>query len=228
MRRFWIIGNAGSARECYWLYRDMEKGCASLAKDMEFAGFLAWKHYRGDLKGLADLEKGEALEKPINREDRFAIGIGDPHLRHEIYQIMKARGAEFFTLAHPTVEIAETALIGEANIFQRNSLVFCDAKIGNANYANGAVIFSHDVEAGDANFLGPFTLLLGAAHIGSRNMIAVRATVLAHARIGDDNIIAPGSMVYKGCRNGVRLAGNPALNLAYCQTAPVAKAENKQ
>jgi acetyltransferase-like isoleucine patch superfamily enzyme len=37
---------------------------------------------------------------------------------------------------------------------------------------------------------------------------------LAKAKIGNNNVIAPGAFVYKGCRDGCLMAGNPALDVS--------------
>lgn len=213
MRRLIIIGNSGAARECYWLFQDMCAADAGLKIQYGFHGFLSWRNYGADLKSLRHMFLGEALDYSITEEDVFAIGIGKPGLREDVYMTMKSRGASFFTLCHPLADINPEATIGEANIFQRNSTVFCDAALGNANYLNGAVNLSHDASVGDYNFIGPFSLVLGNCSVGSRNLLAARTTLLPGARIGDDNIIAPASVVYKGCRNSCRLAGNPALSI---------------
>ena len=213
MCRVFIIGNSGAARECYWLLDDMRKSEAVLERSITFGGFLSWRDFPGNLKGLSHLERGDAEAFAPQPKDAFVIGIGSPALRQEIYTLMKARGGEFFTLCHPLAAINPHARIGEANIFQRNSTVFCDALLGNANYLNGAVNLSHDAVVGDYNFFGPFSLVLGEARVGSGNSFAARCTLLPKARIGDGNILAPGCVVYKGCKDGCRLAGNPAVNL---------------
>lgn len=216
MKRLWIIGNSGAARECYWLYRDMCACTSSLETEISFGGFLSWGQYPGDLASLSSFFHGEALDMPVCVDDVFSIGIGAPALRDTIYREMKNRGASFFTLLHPTADINPTAKIGDANIFQRGSTVFCDAKLGNANYLNGSVNLSHDVTVGDSNFLGPFSLVLGGARVGSRNSFAVRATLLPRSRIGDDNILEPGTIVYRGCANSRHLKGNPAIIRDFC------------
>lgn len=213
MQRLIIIGNSGAARECYWLFQDMCAADVNLKTNCTFHGFLSWRSYSSDLKSLKSLFLGDALDYSITEKDVFVIGIGKPQLREDVYVTMKSRGAVFFTLCHPLADINPEATIGEANIFQRNSTVFCDAHLGNANYLNGAVNLSHDVTVGDYNFIGPFSLVLGNCSVGSRNLLAARSTILPGARIGDNNIIAPASVVYKGCRNFCRLAGNPALKI---------------
>lgn len=211
MRRLFIIGNSGAARECYWLFEDMLQADSSLRRTHRFGGFLSWRNFPANLKSLEDLLRGEAEEHEISEDDRFAIGIADPSIRRIVFDSFKARGARFMTLRHPWTDISPTATIGEGNIFQRGSTVFCDVTVGNANYFNGAVNLSHDVAVGNYNFVGPFSLFLGGSRAGEENMIATQCTLLPKACIGNRNILAPGCMIYKGCRNGCRMAGNPAL-----------------
>lgn len=208
-----IIGNSGAARECYWLLDDMVRAAPGLKNYYMFKGFLVWNGYRGDLKKLAHFLLGDAREYVPSPDDLFVIGIGQPYLRKAAYEDFKARGADFLTLVHPWSEISPEAEVGEANIFQRGSTVHCDTCIGNANYFNGAINVGHDVEIGDYNFIGPASLLLGECSIGSQNMLGVRCTLLPKACVGNGNILAPGSIVYKGCKDNCRLAGNPALNI---------------
>lgn len=212
-QRLFIIGNSGAARECYWLFDSMLKADSALQDAVEFAGFLAWEHYPPHLASLSQWDKGDADDYRIADSDLFVIGVGQPQLRQAIFDRMKARDAKFFTLVHPLAEVSPAARIGEANIFQRNSTVFCDAVVGNANYFNGAANASHDAVVGDCNFLGPFSLLLGNVRIGSRNLVGTHCTVLPNTIMGDDNILAPGSVLYKGCGNNCRMLGNPALKV---------------
>lgn len=211
MGRLYIIGNSGAARECYWLYRDMCAADAGLTGRTPFQGFLSWQGHENNLKSLADLYAGEATSMPVTQETLFAIGIGEPALRKEVFTEMKRRDAKFFTLRHPVTQIHPETQLGEANIFQMGCTVFCDTIIGNANYFNGSVNIAHDVVIGDYNFFGPYTLVLGAAKLGSLNLFAVRSTLLPGCRVGNGNIIAPVSVLYKGCGHKKRMVGNPAV-----------------
>lgn len=186
---------------------------SSLRGSHSFGGFLSWRGFPANLKNLEGLLHGEAEAHEISEDDRFVIGIAEPAIRHAVFDLFKSRGARFMTLRHPWAGISPAASIGEANIFQRASTVFCDVTVGNANYLNGAVNLSHDVVLRDFNFVGPFSLFLGGSRAGEENMIATQCTLLPKARIGNRNILAPGSFVYKGCRDNCRLAGNAALNL---------------
>lgn len=208
-----IVGNSGAARECYWLLQDMIQATPGLANIYKFRGFLSWKRHVADLKSMSSWLLGDADDYVIQPDDVFVIGMGDPGLRKAVFESFKERGASFLTLIHPWSNINSTAQLGEGNIFQRGSTVYCDSVVGNANYFNGAVNVAHDVQIGDYNFLGPFSLLLGECRIGSGNTMSTQTTILPKARVGDCNHIAPGSFVYKGCKNNCRMAGNPALKI---------------
>ena len=206
-----IVGVGGAARECYWILDDMLKAAPGLKNYYLFKGFLNWNKHPQDLKRLASFLLGDGEKYSPCSDDVFVIGIAQPSVRKEIYEFFKAQDAAFMNLVHPWSDIASSAIIGEGNIFQRGSTVYCDTVVGNANYFNGSVNLSHDSCIGDFNFIGPTSLLLGESSIGSLNSFGSNVTVLPKARIGDANIIAPGSVIFKGCRNNCRMAGNPAL-----------------
>lgn len=208
-KRLVIIGNAGAARECYWLVRDI----IEQTSDLELKGFLAFEGNPGNLCELAEYSMGSDEEYRAEQGDVFAIGIGLPALRLKAFRKWKERGAQFVNLIHPTVRLIGEVSLGEANILACASCISCNTSIGDANYLNGSVVIGHDVHIGDANFFGPFSMVLGNAAVGTANSFGVRAVAMDKAVIGDSNIIAPGAYVYKGCGNGCRMHGNPALNI---------------
>jgi hypothetical protein len=205
-----IIGNSGAARECYWLLREMLRDHA----DATFGGFLAFEGFAGDLCDLAGFALGSDDAYTPHPGDVFVIGIGLPVLRQKAFYKWKARGALFFTLAHPGTRLVENALVGEGNIFAIGTHISCNAVLGNANYLNGYTMVGHDARIGNANFFGTFCQILGAAAIGDGNRFGVNSVVMPGAKLGDNNTIAPGAYVYKGCGNNRMLAGNPALDVS--------------
>lgn len=208
-----IIGNSGAARECYWILQDMLSSSVGLRNYYNFVGFISWKGYTGDLKEFCNMTIGTDTEHTIDKDALYVIGVGNPALRKTIFDDFKSRGATFMNLIHPWTDICASAVIGEGNIFQRGSTVYCNASIGNGNYINGAANLSHDAAIGDFNFLGPYTLILGGAKLGSCNHLGPHCVLLEHSQAGDNNLFSPGSYLYKGCKNNCRLAGNPALKI---------------
>lgn len=205
-----IIGNAGAARECHWLWMQMREAEPSVP---DFRGFVSWNGYQGELKGLERLLLGDSRSWRPSPDDLLVIGIGDCALRMKVYQHYKAAGASFFTLRHPSVVICPSVALGEANILASASSICPDAKIGNANYLNGAVVIGHDAVIGNANTLNVFTCLGGHVRMGDGNHIGPHCMLLPGATMGDWNVVAPGSALYKGCGDHCLLGGNPALIL---------------
>lgn len=213
MTRVFIIGNSGAARECYWIFRDLSARTPDVARQFRFAGFLDWKGYKGSLQDLQPLHRGSFDDHDVDAEDRYVLGVGSPALRREIFQSAKARGATFMNLVHPDAYVLETAVLGEGNVLQRGASAFGNVVIGNGNFINGFAALAHDAVMGDFNFLAPYAMLLGGARMGSGNHLGPQSVMLEHTHMGDGNILAPGAILYKGCRDHCRLAGNPALTI---------------
>jgi len=202
-----IIGNSGSARECYWSARD------TFGDAFSFRGFLSFEGYTGDLKELSDLEIGNDEHYSPRPDDVFVIGIGSPKLRAKAYVKWKLRGVRFTNLVHPGCYMPREITLGEGNIFGRACFFSCNVTVGSANYFNGGIAVGHDVNIGDANLFGPSAMIMGGAVIGSQNSFGVRAVILDKITIGDNNTVAPGAFVYKGCGNDRLMAGNPAISM---------------
>ncbi len=213
MKKIVFIGNSSAARECYWILQDVFASSLSIREKYTFLGFFAWNNYPANLKELASLELSlETIEE--NKDDiELVITLGNAKVREEIYSYYKDKGFKFFNLIHPNVYICPSAKIGEGNVFQRSCTVAANAEIGNGNFFNGMVNVAHDTIVGDYNFFGPRTFLLGDVIFGNQNQVAPNCTFLEKSKIGNENIFAPGSIVYKGCKNKVRMAGNPALKI---------------
>ena len=207
-----IIGSGALARECHELLKDMVRAAPGLERIYGFRGFVRWRGEDVSPKEAAPL-LGDADSCPIGERDMFVIGLAEPSMRKAAYERFKAGGASFLTLTHPWAAISPEAEIGEGNIFQRGSTVFCDCIVGNGNYFSSSMSLAHDVTMGDFNMVGPAALVLGQCCVGNGNSIGAQSVLLPRARIGDDNSITPGSIVYKGCGNGRVMMGNPALNV---------------
>lgn len=203
-----IVGNSGAARECYWLLRVAREADEKVPP---FKGFLAWKGYAGQLCELARFSLGSSQDYQPAHDDLFVIGMGKPALRLAAYAWLKSLQARFYTLMHPNAYVCPSAVVGEANIFQRDCVVQANAGIGNANFFNGGVIVGHDAVIGDGNTFNLYTGISGNVRLGNANQLAPGCVVLEHAKIGNWNIFAPGAVIYKGCRDHCLMSGNPAL-----------------
>lgn len=206
-----IIGSGCLARECRDLLRTMMRAAPGLEQIYRFRGVVRWPEER--LAPGADYPMlGDAASWPIGRQEIFVLGLELPAMRKAAYTSFKERGASFLTLVHPWTDISPDAALGEGNIFQWGSSVYCDSTVGNGNYFGCSMNVSHDAVIGDFNVIGPAVFILGQCRVGNANIIAAQSVLLPRARMGSNNCIAPGSFVYKGCGDGCLMSGNPALN----------------
>lgn len=208
MKKVFIVGGDGFARECYWRLNEMKRTDASI----EFGGFLGHGGYGHtvDYKHLQEFYLGEESDHTFKEDEYVIIGAGYPELRRKIYNDLKKRNVRFFNLI--LGKYGSSVTFGEANISLYTSLTV-NTKIGNGNVFNGAVIVGHDTEIGDFNFFGPRSSVLGTVKIGNDNTVGTNAVILPHAKIGNNNKVAPLSAVYKGCRHNCYMLGNPALKV---------------
>lgn len=211
MKKVFIVGGDGFARECYNNLINL----AEYGKEVVFGGFLGHNGYGKsvDYKSYQHLYLGEVSEHIFKDDEYCIIGAGYPKLRKQIYGDLKKQGAKFYTLICSGIFLSPTFKYGEANIFVYPFLSSVDIEVGNGNVFNGEVSMGHDTIIGDFNFFGPRAILGGYIQIGSSNMIGANALLLPHSKIGNNNKIAPLSAIYKGCKDNCYMAGNPALNM---------------
>ncbi len=211
MKKIYIVGGNGFARECYkYLCSNMQYD-----KNIIFAGFLGHGGY-GHTVNYFELQKyykGEVTEHNFKKDEYVIIGAGYPNLRKKIYCDLKNMNLKFYTLLSPSSKVDPDIKIGEANIIVDSKITSHNIKIGNGNLFNGNVTLGHDVQIGNFNFLGPHSQVLGEVIIADNNQIGANSILLPGAKIGSCNKIAPLSAVYKGCKDNCYMLGNPALRI---------------
>lgn len=211
MKKIYIVGGDGFARECYLYLLWMSQA----NPEIQFGGFLGHGGYGHTVNylNLQDFYLGEVADHKFHINEYAVIGAGYPELREKIYKELKQRNINMFNLVAPYVYINPTVDVGEGNVFVAPFTPGPNVKIGNGNVFNGHVIVGHDAEIGDFNFLGGHTQILGGCKIGNANKVGVASVFLPKSKIGNNNVIAPLSAIYKGCKNNCYMQGNPALKV---------------
>ena len=203
-----IIGAGGFAVELYYYIQSIIAAGASLS----FRGFSAIGKTILAEYGLSPLYLGDYDKIDLPKSAELAIGIGTAAVRKKIFDEFKMRGYVFANIVHPWTTINHDALNkSEGNIFMQGSGGLF-LKIGNGNLFNGGWA-SHECEMGNFNVISNAAILLGRSKIGDFNSLGHGAVLLPNAKIGSNNKITPLSVVYKGCRDGCIMHGNPAENL---------------
>lgn len=211
MKKIFIVGGNGFARECYDSLIKLEE----YGKEVIFGGFLGHGGYGHtvDYKTYQHLYLGEVSEHKFKDDEYCIIGAGYPKLRRKIYEDLKLMNAKFYTLICRGVYLSQSFEYGEANIFVYPFLSSVNIKVGNGNAFNGDASMGHDSEIGNFNFIGPRTSILGNVKIQDCNQIGANSILLPNSKVGSKNIIAPMSVIYKGCKNNCYIQGNPALKI---------------
>lgn len=211
MKKIFIVGGDGFARECYFYLINL----IEYNKEIIFGGFLGHNGYGHTVnyKSCQHLYIGEVAEHNFKDDEYCLIGAGYPELRKQIYEDLKRMGVKFYTLICNGVYLSDSFEYGEANVFVYPFYATVDIKVGVGNVFNSQVGIGHDVEIGNFNFFGPHTQIQGYVKVGNYNRIGANTILLAHSKIGNNNKIAPISVIYKGCKNNCYILGNPALKV---------------
>ncbi len=150
--------------------------------------------------------------KSIERfsEKKFVITLGHTPLRDHKYLALKEKGAQFFTVVHPTAHVAETANLGDGSIISPYCLVGELAQIGDNNFVNVRCTIGHDVVIGRSGVFSPHTVLSGTSSCGMSVFVGAGGTVNPGIAVGDHATLNAGAIVGKNVAAGGFAFGNPA------------------
>lgn len=152
----------------------------------------------------------------LNEQDRstlgFCFGVGAPRgrFRLELHERLKNLGLPPITVAHPSVIMAEDAVIGEGSQIMAGSIIGPMARLGTSCIINAKVSVDHDNILDDGVEISPGATLCGAVTIGENTWIGAGATVLPGIKIGRDAIVGAGSVVTKEVPDNTTVIGIPA------------------
>lgn len=209
IKRLLIVGAGGFGREVYtWAGH-----AACEAADWGVAGFLD--------SNPAALD-GFELECPIladprgylPRSDEVLIcAIGDPATRLQLCRDLKARGARFVNLIHPTAVLGNRVRLGEGTILCPYSVVTTNVSLGDYVVLNLHATVGHDAVLGDGCTLSCHCDVTGGARLGEGVLLGSRASVLPGATVGDYAKVGAGSVVLRTVHAYTTVMGVPAKTL---------------
>ena len=159
---------------------------------------------------LKDEEALKTLFK--NTSNEFTLGIGNPRLRHKLYEKCLQLGGKLSSSISKFAEIGNYGVqIGNGCNILGGVKISNDVTVGKGTIIYYNSIITHDVTIGEFCELSPGVTLLGRSSIGNFVKVGSGAIIFPDVKIGDNAIIAAGAVVRNDVPENAMAAGVPAV-----------------
>jgi len=152
---------------------------------------------------------------PRRAEIGFCITIGNPNgrMRVRFHERLMTEGLQPVTIAHPSAQIAENAIIGAGCQFMAGAIVNPEAHLGRQCIINTKASIDHECILEDGVELAPGATLCGIVRLGVNAWVCAGATVLPRIKIGADAVVGAGAVVIRDVPDATTVIGVPARPL---------------
>ncbi|WP_448073286.1 acetyltransferase [Georgenia yuyongxinii] len=140
----------------------------------------------------------------------YVIGVGDPHARARLAQVMDGAGAHPFTLVHPSATVGTQVRIGAGSVVCAGVLVSTNVSLGRHVHLNPGAIVGHDTVLADHVSVNPGAVLSGECTVKERALVGAGATVLQGLTLGPGSLIGAGACVTRAVPAAAVATGVPA------------------
>ena len=206
MKKVIIVGAGGCGREVMQWALD----CVKAGTAWDLLGFI---------DDNPDALQGLRVNHPIlgsikdwqpKADEYFICGIATPHIKRRIVSDLKAKGAVFLTLIHPSAIVSATALVGEGVVMSPFSVFSDNTVIGDHVFINLHTAIGHDARVGDYSVISSYCDITGGVSIGKDVFLGSHAVVVPKVKVGDGAYLCAGSVVMNRVAPGAKVLGNPA------------------
>lgn len=145
-------------------------------------------------------------------DNRFAIGIGNPVLRKQLFDKFTTIGGKFTSIISPLATIGNFGNhIEKGCNIMTGTVITADILIKKGTLINLNCTIGHDSEIGDFVELSPGVHISGNCKIGDYSVFGTNASLLPNLTIGKNVIVAAGAVVIENVPDNCLVAGIPAV-----------------
>lgn len=208
MNKIIIVGAGGFGRELLEWIKDINK----VTPTWEIVGFID-----DNLNALDGVEIDYPVVGTIQawqpkEDEEFALAMGSPALKRRIVSVLKAKGAKFATVIHPTAILTSFNKYGEGFIMFPYSKLSVNSEVGDFVTLLATPI-GHDTYVGDYSVISGGCNIVRNVHIGQDVFLAAGVCIAQDVTIGDGAYLGLGAVVLKDVAPGATMFGNPARAL---------------
>lgn len=208
-RPLYVLGTSGLAREMVQL--------ASQIGGWDFVGFVS----NGSEPIGTPIGSGQVVttDQALLAEDPDAdvvLGIGRPAARlAAARRLSAAKRLRFPTLIHASAvcDLRDVKL-GHGNVITAGCVFTVDIVVGDYNIFNWQTTVGHDARIGAGNVLNPSVNVSGYVVVGDAVLIGTGAQVLEGRTVGDGATVGAGAVVTHDVAAGTTVVGVPARLIA--------------
>lgn len=153
---------------------------------------------------LGSIERWQPRE-----EERYAMAIAAPVIKEEIVSKLKARGARFASIIHPTAGVSSNSRIGEGAVLFGQCGVSVNVEIGEFAFLNALVGVGHDAVIGPYSMIGPKCCISGHTTLGRGVTMGALASTYPGITVGDYATIGMNSTAIRRVKPRTTIVGVP-------------------
>lgn len=204
-----IVGAGGMGREVFsWVSHEIKAN-----NNYKIKGFLDDNPQAlGKLPYPVNVIGSISDYQPKNNES-LVMAVLDPKTKKTIVESLIDKGANFYTLIHPSAIIGTNVRIGKGCVICPGCILTCDIKVEDFVFINACSTIGHDTVVGEYTSINGKVEVTGNVEVGAGCLFGVGAKIIPKRKIGDGAIIGAGSIVIKNVPARVTVFGNPAKNM---------------
>ncbi|MDN3725279.1 acetyltransferase [Aequorivita sp. SDUM287046] len=146
----------------------------------------------------------------LSEDNRFTLGLGNPHLRKQMAEKFMALGGELTSVISSSAKVGSfNTTINKGCQIMQGAIITNDVYLGEGVLINLNSTISHECVIGDYTEIACNVSIPGRCSIGKNVFIGSNATLMPDISIGDNTIIGAGTVVINDVPANVKVVGNP-------------------